>query len=646
MYPNERPPRPPPSQSHSSTPSLNQPRGLLHQHRKRGPKLPTAPSSAKSSRSPSISTPNGKNFKPRHRRSRQRHSRRSQSRSSGSSTYSNTRPSSATQQPDSGSTSEEDPIVFRNARQFPPLLPSYPAFGSPGTDSKVSVQNRITTWVTQYEGSRIMGRRPPIEVWDNISSKSSEVGQDENTTGSETSGASSVEEIEELWTKLKEKRAKLNGMKFEMAKRRKDLRDLRRRKDEADNAFMGVIRPLLVNQKGHLHTPANLLERRLGDMQSLRMDYHFLESEYEGLEVMLDEEEAELNSLETRFFSLLGAGRTRPKRLKSDTDSETERIVHFRNMPLDLKGIAPTGPSEDHHPLYTELLSIVGDLEIAKEEYEELLLFKEQYDYDIAVNGAAGKPEDEDAIEFMAEYPSRKQKLTTNIAELQEAVARLRKLCEEKEVLPKHLSARVGYLLYPEREYGDMDLDDVDVILEQRPNLAHHKFPVLLTQPEHVLAKDMPHTPYGALRAAMALPDNNPDKRAMEQLAAKECAIDRLLTDRGVSGKADSVNRWLLQQLRISPVNAVILYLTFITKNSLKIRDFWRWQSDVLHYWWRDDVASLGEDSSKLVTSQGSRCASGVGTSPPSRAASDGLRTHEASHWQHTQMSESKTAII
>lgn len=469
--------------------------------------------------------------------------------------------------------------------------------------------------------------------------------RDDDANASDASEASSIGEIEMLWTKLKEKRTQLIKMKDQMSDRRKKLRDLRRRKDDADNAFMSVIRPMLVSQRGPLHTPANLLERRFTDMQSLRTEYHFQEASYEGLEVMLDEEEAALNKLETRFFSLLGAGRTRPERPRPDTDSETEQMDYFRNMPLDLKGISPHGPPEDRHPLYVELLSTVGDLGNAKEEYDDLLFIMDQYDYEPAVNAANGKPPDEEEIEFRAEYPYRKQQLMDTIAELQEAMARLRQLCEEKGVLSKHRSARVEYLLYPEREYEDMELDDIDVIRANHKSLAHSRFNVLLTQPEHVLAESLPYTPYTALKAAAALPNDDSEKRSKMQLAAKEYAIDRLVVEHGDDRKADSVNRWLLQQLRTSPLNAVLLHRTFVDRGSLKIRDFWRWQSDVLHYWWHDDAGSFDEGFLKPVTSQSSRYASGAGTLPLARAASDGFDIHGAPHQHFTHNSEARTAV-
>ncbi|KPM43536.1 hypothetical protein AK830_g2988 [Neonectria ditissima] len=643
MYPVLPPPPPPPLRTISPIDSEDQSQYAESPGQpKRWSPMPSAPlNMARLSKVPSVPLLDGRLHPSRRRVHRGRLRKRSVDRSSGSSTYSRTRPS-GTQSSDSG-TSEEDPIVYRNARQFPPLLPAAPAFGSPGTDSKASVTNRITAWVAQYERTQSPHKQPPMEKSKaSTPSKGPFVAGNEAPSISDESTASSEGEIEMLWTQLKDKRAKLNDMKTEMARRRRELRDLRRRKDDADNAFMSVIRPMLISQRGALHTPLSLLDRRMNDMQSLRTDYHFLEANYEGLEVMLDEEEAELNSLETRFFSLLAAGRARPERPHAEIDSELDQTDYFKNMPVDLKGISPEGPPEDRHPLYVELLSTVGDLENAKEEHEDLLFIKEQYDYDVEMKRTGDDLDPEEMIEFFDEFESENERMLNNVKKLEVAVAHLKHRCEERGVMQKHMSPRVEYLLYPEREYEDMDLEEIDAIRERQPSLVHDKFPVLLTQPQHVMNLQ---TSLGALKAAATLSDDDPEKRGQMQLASKEYAIDRLIMDHETGGKADFVNRWLLQQLRISPMNAALLHSTFISSRSLKIRDFWRWQSDVLHYWWRDGTAVLTEDSFKLVTSEDSQYASRVGTPQLSRAASDGPEVNSGRRHHFTGGSEARTTV-
>ena len=233
---------------------------------------------------------------------------------------------------DSDVSSGEDPIAYRNARQFPPQLPAAASHRPSHPRSKSSAANIITSWVSQYEKARSPLRKPRSESEPSV--RQTDEDADEEEKGSVASGVSSQGEIESLWQQLKEKRARLNEIKTQMARRRKELRDLRRKKDDADNAFMSVIRPILVNQRGLLHTSQSLLDRRLGDMQRVRTEYHFLESNYEGLEVMLDEEEEELNGLETRFFSILATGRAKATRHVSPPEDSDPAFNYPSDVPF------------------------------------------------------------------------------------------------------------------------------------------------------------------------------------------------------------------------------------------------------------------------------------------------------------------------
>ncbi|KAK2923986.1 hypothetical protein FoTM2_016143 [Fusarium oxysporum f. sp. vasinfectum] len=402
-----------------------------------------------------------------------------------------------------------------------------------------------------------------------------------------------------------------------MAKKRKRLRELRRQRDDADNTFMGVVRPMLIAQQGQIVTGPATLERHLAELQRLRTEYQAYENDYEDLEITLDEEEEILNRLEIRFFSLLAVGQAVPLEQPPEDDTKHEED---KNIPNDLMGISPDGPSEDLHPKYLDLMAAVGDLENAKEELDELLFLKEQHEGELKMKAAAGMELNEAEIEFFDEFPLEEQEMRNSVTSLQRQVTDLRKLCEEKGVMQKHLSSRVAYLLNPENGYEDIELDDVSVILRSRTDLAHPTFPVLLSQPEHVMADEFPLTPRDALKAAAALPVTDPVKPSRMQLASKEYSIDRLMLDHGEGGKGDFINRWLLHQLRLSSVNALLLHTTFTKSRGLKIRDLDRWQSDVLHYWWNDEGAELPEDMMQLVTSEHSNDGSRIGTNQLSRA--------------------------
>ncbi|KAF5017623.1 hypothetical protein F66182_10431 [Fusarium sp. NRRL 66182] len=516
----------------------------------------------------------------------------------------------------SDSISDEDSLALRSSHQFPPLYPTTSNLNFQERNRKTSMTNRITTWISQYERDRAPKDRPGTDA--SLNPFMEALGGDKSHAS--RGSAPSEDTLELLWAKLKDQRVKLNDIKSQMAKKRKRLRDLRRERDDADNAFMGVVRPMLIAQQGRVGATSGALERRLADLQRLRTEYQASENDYEDLEVTLDEEEETLNKLEIRFFSLLAVGQTMPLRRPSEDGSIYEQQSSIMNMPEDLMGISADGPPKDLHPLYVDLMASVGDLENAKEELDELLFLKEQHEGELKMKTAAGMELNEAENEFLDEFPLEEEQMRNSVIGLEKQVASLRKLCEEKGVMQKHLSSRVSFLLYPENGYEDIELDHTSAILRSRSNLAHPTFPVILSQPEHVMTKGSPLTPRGALKAAAALPRTDPAKPSRMQLASKEYSIDRLMLDHGQGGKGDFINRWLLHQLRLSPVNVLLLHTTFTKSRGLKIRDLDRWQSDVLHYWWNDEGADLPEEMMKLVTSEHSNDGSRGGTHQPSRA--------------------------
>ncbi|RGP80488.1 hypothetical protein FLONG3_1416 [Fusarium longipes] len=511
------------------------------------------------------------------------------------------------------SPSDEDSLVFRNSRQFPPLYPTASTLNSQGRNRKTSMTNRITTWISEYERDRAPKDR--LDLSTSLEPLRETTRGDRSHISKES--VPSEDNLEHLWVKLKGQRVKLNDIKTQMAKKRKKLRELRRKRDDADNAFMGIIRPILIAHQERLETPPANLERRLADLQRLRTEYQASENDYEDLEVILDEEEEILNKLEIRFFSLLAVDQVAPQEESQEDEPQQEQD---NNMPNDLMGILPNGPPEDVHPLFLELMATVGDLENAKEELNELMFLKEQHEGELRMKSAAGMELNEAEIEFFDEFPLEEEQMRSSVTSLEQQVTRLRNLCEEKGAMKKHLSSQVSYLLYPEIGYEDIELDTASAILRTQSDLADPTFPMIISQPEHVLAEDFPLTSGGALKAAAALPATDPDKPSRMQLASKEYSIDRLMLDHGEGGKGDFINRWLLHQLRLSSTNARLLHTTFTKSRGLKIRDLDRWQSDVLHYWWNDEGAELPEDMVQLVTSEHSNDGSRVGTNRLSKA--------------------------
>ncbi|KYK57047.1 hypothetical protein DCS_04054 [Drechmeria coniospora] len=360
----------------------------------------------------------------------------------------------------SESSSESDGLLYRISRQFPPQFPAPASSHASILRSRSVATNRITAWVSQYENlqsireTRRMATHPfPPSV-------------DAGSAGdnSSFSGASSYAEVQLLWTRLKERRSKVGRIKTQMAQKRQELRQLRYRKDKADNEFMNVFRPVLARSAGYFQISVQELNSHVADMQDLRDEYHSQEEEYETLELLMDVEERELSALETTFFSLLAAGRTNSERVSpsGSNASESAKDNLPSEMPFELTGISADRALEDVHPLYLQLTRAVAYRQNAKEEYEDLLLLKKQYEYEADVQTKLGKGATNDTDEFLDEFPTEEARMKADVVKLGQRVDRLKRLCEDKKIMREHMSIGMVYALDPSIKFDDVQLDDLD----------------------------------------------------------------------------------------------------------------------------------------------------------------------------------------
>ncbi|KAF6842523.1 hypothetical protein CMUS01_02990 [Colletotrichum musicola] len=404
--------------------------------------------------------------------------------------------------------------------------------------------------------------------------------------------------VEQLWKEMKARRQRLFLAKQNMANERKALRDLRRRKDEADNSFMNMLRLIFIEgRQGLLAASHDSIKKSFAEMQSLRFDYHWHESNYEKLELTLDDEEETLNNIETRFFSLLAAGSTRDD---FETDSADESEEEEASKPHDLMGISRDGPADDTHPLWQDLVSAIGDLNNAREEHDQLLRDHGRHAYDIKIKTSVGSKPTAEEIEFMDEFPTEERKKREDVERLTDEVDRLRRLCEQKGAMKKHPPFIIAYALDP--NIGeDMSLDDPQPDSKARDYM---QFPELVSCPDFMLQEKFPPTVEQQLEEAEKLRSDDPSKRMRLHEAKKELDISTLLS-RGFKNKSDFITQWLLHHLRTSPLAVELLYATFGYAVRLRIQNRHRWQKDVLFHWWRDGAVRPPETFIRPLTGSG-----------------------------------------
>lgn len=506
----------------------------------------------------------------------------------------------------------DNPTTYENSRHFPPRLPTAPPFSD--THRRSDATKKIQSWINRHERSQAARRhRDGGEEDSSYHSDDSQSSSGESITSSQGFDRG----VGALWRELKVRRRRLRDLKDTMAQKRSNLKALRPKMYEADNAFMSAIRPTLVNKGTLRQTPMEEVDRRFAEMQRLRTECQDLETGYEELEDTVDGQEAQLERVEVRFFSLLGSG--------YDSESVAPMVAPDKalsdNVPHELRGIAAEKPVEDLHPLFVQLTLAVANLRNGQEELGNLLSMKSQCDEAVTVKKRLRQKIPKDLDDFLADFPSREASKRKEILQNEQEVSRFRQLCLEKDIMAKHMSLEMTFMFNPKSEAEDIKLADKTSILSNRETLAHPVFSTLLSQPDHLLEKPIPLTPTGALEKAVNMPDDDTRKQLKVLRAKKEMAIHSLMKDRNQGGgTAELINRWILFNLRNSPIDVVKLFTIFTSK--LSVKNVLLWQRDVLHFWYRDGTGAAIDRYRDFDGD--SEYYSRVGTPPRTRAASEG----------------------
>ena len=133
---------------------------------------------------------------------------------------------------------------------------------------------------------------------------------------------------------------------------------------------------------------------------------------------------------------------------------------------------------------------------------------------------------------------------------------------------------------------------------------------------------------------ATSLPPSFPARQKFIDDAARETTIHSLIQDADPQNKSDYINRWLLHKLRLSALEAIILYSTF--RMRLKIRDLDRWQQDVLEVWTLDQAANLPMQQFQAV-SEAPSLETEADTAKPTRDISDSGQLDFIGSWNVDQ---------
>lgn len=316
---------------------------------------------------------------------------------------------------------------------------------------------------------------------------------------------------------------------------------------------------------------------------------------------------------------------TEPRTPIQSTRAQTNKTLSpqkRREMRSALMGISNECPRNEH-PMFVKLLRTIGELNLAKEGLNELEAERDEILYElqntilrersrtganynavelqVALRGDSRSANFKklfagylaaDDLDYLQGWYIKSEDLRAKISAKQRQVDQMRIWCKEMDLLPSYMSFEeqesvLGAVIQREEE-ADAIGEDIDAALERakfrdpRIVLAHRGFPHLLTNPCHLMAR-VPMTAKAAVSRAFKMPDDHPDKPRAKADGIKEYGIETVL-ERFVEGKKpDFINRWLLQQLRMSPLEAVRLFM--IMSDILRVYNVKRWQDDVMYHW-------------------------------------------------------------
>ncbi|KAK3359360.1 hypothetical protein B0T25DRAFT_532716 [Lasiosphaeria hispida] len=440
----------------------------------------------------------------------------------------------------------------------------------------------------------------------------------------------------DLWSKVEEQRDRVAQLRARKSEKRAEVRDLRRQKGDIDNGFMNLFRPLLqvpqLTSNKRVVVPSDKIDEGFKKMQSAYNDYYDAEDRYESLETELDREESELYALEAELYAEAKQSYS-PMTMSDADDDEYDEFGDDADDDDDddrLSRVSLLGISgerqEDIHPLYQALLDAAGERELAREYVEELRVHREGILYELEMGlhlarvrtnqgnllseeelkslksslaNIPGTPADFEArfgvpieigdLDFLQDFEHQEKLARQTLDETEHEVERLRELCMEKGVMRKHATYNEEFVIFSGSKQAAL-LPEGNVAIESPPRagskLAHPRFPILLSNPSHVLEL---LSPMAALEQAMKLPKDDPNSGSRRAECMKELGIDNLM--KKAENKPDYINQWLIHRLRTSPMEIELMFS--ISERWFKIVNPGRWQEEVLYFWRKDDLARL-----------------------------------------------------
>jgi hypothetical protein len=288
------------------------------------------------------------------------------------------------------------------------------------------------------------------------------------------------------------------------------------------------------------------------DCQDARDEYGPLEDDCTTLEDQLSGQELRLARIEEDFYN----------RPKASPISHPDDSVNpaFRSVSPESKSYFNGLEDMDTHPLVSKFLSRLGDLDLLRERHEDLVDDSEALEKERDSRSRFQLPLDSEDQDWLDNARKSEEKLLEEIHTAEADVAVIRNQCLEMGLVDENDEPNDFESQEQVSFKGEEDVNSQD------QTSGYVKYPLLLPHP-------------GAKREELAGYDLKPDEKS-----------DNTTT---------RINDWLLQQLRSSALDVLLLASTYEGKGG-EIND--RWQFSVLSFWYKDGtIAAVGNTGVQLT---------------------------------------------
>ncbi|CZR67203.1 uncharacterized protein PAC_17102 [Phialocephala subalpina] len=351
------------------------------------------------------------------------------------------------------------------------------------------------------------------------------------------------------WQEIQKLRADVWNLRSQIHQMRASLRVKQEVKSAADDILFRRItymtaRGLNLTDSSSSPFPGQKsLMQLMDDCQEARNEYGPLEDDCNRLEDRVSQQEFRLARLEDHFFAKLKESQSQPSR---PPPPSLLNVEHSASSSIASDDDDDDFEPSEYHPLVNDYLSKLGDLDLMQERLDEFRDEKAALEAEKQSRHRFGLTLDADDQEWLDDAETEHAEIIGKIHSLEKELEILKRKCLSKNLIDED-GEPTSFQSQEESYFVEEDMDPRD------HNSEYVKYPLLLPQPGRKHGRQF---------------ESRPD-------VASETATTR-------------INEWLLNKLRISPLDVNLLASTFETQYRRTPKD---WQFRVLKVWYEDGTA-------------------------------------------------------